>query len=140
MLHFVTLVGTQGRHADGAGNEFAQRYMIKYSRDGARWVSWCDSRGSRVSPRSCDDSVSDPCIAVVRCGSFIWCFLSGNPGEQEHLRRRPEGPGAAHHRPIRTLPARQRQLRQRVYEGGALWMRMARSGCITFALGFQNLL
>ncbi|XP_062848997.1 discoidin domain-containing receptor 2 [Trichomycterus rosablanca] len=47
-LHFITLVGTQGRHADGAGNEFAQRYMIKYSRDSARWVSWRDSSGSRV--------------------------------------------------------------------------------------------
>ncbi|KAL0200253.1 hypothetical protein M9458_003440, partial [Cirrhinus mrigala] len=41
-LHFVTLVGTQGRHADGVGNEFAQRYKIKYSRDGTRWVSWRD--------------------------------------------------------------------------------------------------
>ncbi|XP_076829803.1 discoidin domain-containing receptor 2 isoform X2 [Brachyhypopomus gauderio] len=47
-LHFVTLAGTQGRHADGAGNEFAQRYRIKYSRDGSRWVSWRDRRGSQI--------------------------------------------------------------------------------------------
>ncbi|XP_072544419.1 discoidin domain-containing receptor 2 [Salminus brasiliensis] len=47
-LHFVTLVGTQGRHADGMGNEFAQRYRIKYSRDGGRWVSWHDRKGGQV--------------------------------------------------------------------------------------------
>lgn len=49
ILHFVTLVGTQGRHADGAGNEFAQRYRVKYSRDGSRWVSWRDRKGSQVA-------------------------------------------------------------------------------------------
>ncbi|TSS97520.1 Discoidin domain-containing receptor 2 [Bagarius yarrelli] len=48
ILHFVTLVGTQGRHADGAGNEYAQRYRIKYSRDGSRWVSWHDRKGSHI--------------------------------------------------------------------------------------------
>lgn len=47
-LHFLTLVGTQGRHADGVGNEFAQRYKIKYSRDGTRWVSWRDRQGRQV--------------------------------------------------------------------------------------------
>uniref|UniRef100_A0A671P6S7 Discoidin domain-containing receptor 2 n=1 Tax=Sinocyclocheilus anshuiensis TaxID=1608454 RepID=A0A671P6S7_9TELE len=47
-LHFVTLVGTQGRHADGVGNEFAQRYKVKYSRDGTRWVSWCDRQGRQI--------------------------------------------------------------------------------------------
>ncbi|XP_030630664.1 discoidin domain-containing receptor 2 [Chanos chanos] len=47
-LHFVTLVGTQGRHADGVGNEFAQRYRIKYSRDGSRWVSWRDRKGRQI--------------------------------------------------------------------------------------------
>ena len=48
-LHFITLVGTQGRHADGMGNEFAQRYRIKYSRDGSNWVGWHDRRGGQVS-------------------------------------------------------------------------------------------
>uniref|UniRef100_A0A3Q3WVL6 receptor protein-tyrosine kinase n=1 Tax=Mola mola TaxID=94237 RepID=A0A3Q3WVL6_MOLML len=47
-LHFITLVGTQGRHADGMGNEFAQRYRIKYSRDGSNWVGWHDRRGGQV--------------------------------------------------------------------------------------------
>ncbi|XP_057190727.1 discoidin domain-containing receptor 2 isoform X1 [Triplophysa rosa] len=47
-LHFVTLVGTQGRHADGVGNEFAQRYKIKYSRDGTRWISWRDRQGRQI--------------------------------------------------------------------------------------------
>ena len=48
-LHFITLVGTQGRHADGMGNEFAQRYMIEYSRDGSSWVGWRDRKGRQVS-------------------------------------------------------------------------------------------
>ncbi|XP_077413864.1 discoidin domain-containing receptor 2-like [Vanacampus margaritifer] len=47
-LHFITLVGTQGRHADGMGNEFAQRYRIKYSRDGSNWVGWSDRKGRQV--------------------------------------------------------------------------------------------
>uniref|UniRef100_A0A3Q1GHL8 receptor protein-tyrosine kinase n=1 Tax=Acanthochromis polyacanthus TaxID=80966 RepID=A0A3Q1GHL8_9TELE len=47
-LHFITLVGTQGRHADGMGNEFAQRYRIKYSRDGSNWVGWHDRKGRQV--------------------------------------------------------------------------------------------
>ncbi|XP_070988722.1 discoidin domain-containing receptor 2-like [Oncorhynchus clarkii lewisi] len=47
-LHFITLVGTQGRHADGMGNEFAQRYRIKYSRDGSRWVAWHGRKGRQV--------------------------------------------------------------------------------------------
>ncbi|XP_068196579.1 discoidin domain-containing receptor 2-like [Antennarius striatus] len=47
-LHFITLVGTQGRHADGMGNEFAQRYRIKYSRDGSSWVGWHDRKGMQV--------------------------------------------------------------------------------------------
>ncbi|XP_031710867.1 discoidin domain-containing receptor 2 isoform X1 [Anarrhichthys ocellatus] len=47
-LHFITLVGTQGRHADGMGNEFAQRYKIKYSRDGSNWVGWHDRKGRQV--------------------------------------------------------------------------------------------
>ncbi|XP_074544420.1 discoidin domain-containing receptor 2-like [Halichoeres trimaculatus] len=47
-LHFITLVGTQGRHADGMGNEFAQRYRIKFSRDGSNWVDWHDRKGRQV--------------------------------------------------------------------------------------------
>lgn len=47
-LHFITLVGSQGRHADGMGNEFAKRYRIKYSRDGSSWVVWRDRMGNQV--------------------------------------------------------------------------------------------
>uniref|UniRef100_A0AAR2JY56 Discoidin domain-containing receptor 2 n=1 Tax=Pygocentrus nattereri TaxID=42514 RepID=A0AAR2JY56_PYGNA len=47
-LHFITLVGTQGRHAGGIGNEFAQTYKIKYSRDGSRWISWRNRQGKQV--------------------------------------------------------------------------------------------
>lgn len=49
-LHFITLVGTQGRHAGGIGNEFAQMYKITYSRDGSRWISWRNRQGKQVSP------------------------------------------------------------------------------------------
>lgn len=48
-LHFITLMGTQGRHAGGIGNEFAQMYKIKYSRDGSRWISWRNRQGKQVS-------------------------------------------------------------------------------------------
>uniref|UniRef100_K7G9W8 Discoidin domain-containing receptor 2 n=1 Tax=Pelodiscus sinensis TaxID=13735 RepID=K7G9W8_PELSI len=47
-LHFVTLVGTQGRHAGGHGNEFTPMYKIKYSRDGTRWISWRNRQGEQV--------------------------------------------------------------------------------------------
>ncbi|XP_015211166.1 discoidin domain-containing receptor 2 isoform X1 [Lepisosteus oculatus] len=47
-LHFITLVGTQGRHAGGMGNEFAQMYKIKYSRDGSRWISWRNRHGKQI--------------------------------------------------------------------------------------------
>uniref|UniRef100_A0A8C5NFW6 receptor protein-tyrosine kinase n=1 Tax=Gouania willdenowi TaxID=441366 RepID=A0A8C5NFW6_GOUWI len=47
-LHFITLVGTQGRHADGMGKEFAQRYRINYSRDGNSWMGWHDRKGRQV--------------------------------------------------------------------------------------------
>uniref|UniRef100_A0A672HI51 receptor protein-tyrosine kinase n=1 Tax=Salarias fasciatus TaxID=181472 RepID=A0A672HI51_SALFA len=47
-LHFVTLVGTQGRHADGMGKEYAQRYRVQYSRDGSSWVGWKDRKGRQV--------------------------------------------------------------------------------------------
>ncbi|XP_063748259.1 discoidin domain-containing receptor 2 isoform X5 [Eleginops maclovinus] len=47
-LHFITLVGTQGRHAGGMGNEFSQMYKIKYSRDGSRWISWRNRQGKQV--------------------------------------------------------------------------------------------
>ncbi|KAM9324483.1 discoidin domain-containing receptor 2-like [Gastrophryne carolinensis] len=48
ILHFITLVGIQGRHAGGHGNEFAQMFKINYSRDGTRWISWKNRLGSQV--------------------------------------------------------------------------------------------
>lgn len=50
-LHFITLVGTQGRHAEGHGNEFAPMYKINYSRDGTRWISWRNRHGKQVRRR-----------------------------------------------------------------------------------------
>ncbi|XP_029474022.1 discoidin domain-containing receptor 2 isoform X2 [Rhinatrema bivittatum] len=47
-LHFITLVGTQGRHAGGHGNEFAPMFKINYSRDGIRWISWKNRHGKQV--------------------------------------------------------------------------------------------
>ncbi|XP_058890721.1 discoidin domain-containing receptor 2 isoform X2 [Acipenser ruthenus] len=47
-LHFITLVGSQGRHAGGHGNEFAQMYKIKYSRDGSRWISRKNRLGKQL--------------------------------------------------------------------------------------------
>ncbi|XP_028325738.1 epithelial discoidin domain-containing receptor 1 isoform X2 [Gouania willdenowi] len=41
-LHFLALVGTQGRHADGHGQEFARNYRLQYSRDGKKWITWKD--------------------------------------------------------------------------------------------------
>ncbi|XP_076847252.1 LOW QUALITY PROTEIN: epithelial discoidin domain-containing receptor 1 [Brachyhypopomus gauderio] len=41
-LHFLSLVGTQGRHADGHGREFARSYLLRYSRDGRHWITWKD--------------------------------------------------------------------------------------------------
>uniref|UniRef100_A0A3B5AP36 receptor protein-tyrosine kinase n=1 Tax=Stegastes partitus TaxID=144197 RepID=A0A3B5AP36_9TELE len=41
-LHFLALVGTQGRHADGHGQEFARSYRLRYSRDGLKWITWKD--------------------------------------------------------------------------------------------------
>lgn len=47
-LHFITLVGTQGRHAGGHGIEFAPMYKINYSRDGSRWISWRNRHGKQA--------------------------------------------------------------------------------------------
>ncbi|TNN81652.1 Discoidin domain-containing receptor 2 [Liparis tanakae] len=48
-LHFLALVGTQGRHADGHGQEFARSYRLRYSRDGVKWITWKDRWGKAVS-------------------------------------------------------------------------------------------
>lgn len=48
-LFFITLVGTQGRHARATGKEFARAYRIDYSRNGERWISWRDRQGRKVS-------------------------------------------------------------------------------------------
>ncbi|XP_034030340.1 epithelial discoidin domain-containing receptor 1 [Thalassophryne amazonica] len=47
-LHFLALVGTQGRHADGHGQEFARSYRLRYSRDGVKWITWKDHWGQEV--------------------------------------------------------------------------------------------
>lgn len=48
-LHFLALVGTQGRHADGHGQEFTRNYRLRYSRDGVKWLTWTDRWGQDVS-------------------------------------------------------------------------------------------
>lgn len=47
-LHFLALVGTQGRHADGHGQEFTRNYRLRYSRDGVKWLTWKDRWGQDV--------------------------------------------------------------------------------------------
>uniref|UniRef100_A0A8C6VRU1 receptor protein-tyrosine kinase n=1 Tax=Naja naja TaxID=35670 RepID=A0A8C6VRU1_NAJNA len=47
-LYFITLVGTQGRHARATGKEFARAYRINYSRNGERWISWKDRQNRQV--------------------------------------------------------------------------------------------
>uniref|UniRef100_A0A3Q2T638 receptor protein-tyrosine kinase n=1 Tax=Fundulus heteroclitus TaxID=8078 RepID=A0A3Q2T638_FUNHE len=47
-LYFVALVGTQGRHADGHGQEFVRSYRLRYSRDGKKWITWRDRWGQEV--------------------------------------------------------------------------------------------
>ncbi|XP_064168489.1 epithelial discoidin domain-containing receptor 1 [Anguilla rostrata] len=47
-LYFLSLVGTQGRHADGHGREFARSYRLHYSRDGRQWLTWRDRWGQEV--------------------------------------------------------------------------------------------
>ncbi|XP_037309221.2 epithelial discoidin domain-containing receptor 1 isoform X2 [Pungitius pungitius] len=47
-LHFLALVGTQGRHADGHGQEFARSYRLHYSRDGVKWLIWKDRWGKEA--------------------------------------------------------------------------------------------
>ncbi|KAM9371041.1 discoidin domain-containing receptor 2-like [Phaethornis superciliosus] len=47
-LFFITLIGTQGRHARATGKEFARAYRLDYSRNGERWISWKDRQGRRV--------------------------------------------------------------------------------------------
>ncbi|XP_030641458.1 epithelial discoidin domain-containing receptor 1 [Chanos chanos] len=47
-LHFLSLVGTQGRHADGHGREFARSYKLRYSRDGRQWLTWKDRWSQEV--------------------------------------------------------------------------------------------
>ncbi|KAG9472377.1 hypothetical protein GDO78_019817 [Eleutherodactylus coqui] len=41
-LHFLTLVGTQGRDSGGLGKEFVRHYQLRYSRDGYKWAQWRD--------------------------------------------------------------------------------------------------
>ncbi|XP_069039259.1 discoidin domain-containing receptor 2 isoform X2 [Lepisosteus oculatus] len=47
-LVFLTVVGTQGRHARGNGKEFARTYRLDYSRDGELWISWRSRTGVKV--------------------------------------------------------------------------------------------
>ncbi|XP_077430638.1 epithelial discoidin domain-containing receptor 1 isoform X2 [Vanacampus margaritifer] len=47
-LHFLALVGTQGRHADGHGQEFVRSYRLRYSRDGVKWITWKDRWGQEA--------------------------------------------------------------------------------------------
>ncbi|KAM4697024.1 discoidin domain-containing receptor 2-like [Rhinophrynus dorsalis] len=55
VLHFITLIGTQGRHARATGKEFARSYRVDYSRNGERWLSWKDHQGQQVIKGNVDE-------------------------------------------------------------------------------------
>ncbi|XP_071981324.1 discoidin domain-containing receptor 2-like [Engystomops pustulosus] len=54
-LFFITLIGTQGRHARATGKEFARSYRVDYSRNGERWLSWKDHQGQQVIKGNVDE-------------------------------------------------------------------------------------
>ncbi|CAH2316945.1 discoidin domain-containing receptor 2-like isoform X1 [Pelobates cultripes] len=54
-LFFVTLIGTQGRHARATGKEFARSYRVDYSRNGEQWLSWKDHQGHQVMKGNVDE-------------------------------------------------------------------------------------
>lgn len=144
-LHFITLVGTQGRHADGMGKEFAQTYRIKYSRDGSNWVGWHDRKGRQVSTyitvwHHCsfvlEVKASAPCshLSVVEFypwhGSFGFSLnschlLPGHWGEQKCIWCGAQGSGASHYCSLCPFYACDGPLYDCVYESGAIWMWMA---------------
>lgn len=70
-LHFLSLVGTQGRHADGHGQEFARSYLLRYSRDGVKWITWKDRWGQevrlRLSSFSFSNSEPEPAVLSLIC-------------------------------------------------------------------------
>ncbi|XP_077332292.1 discoidin domain-containing receptor 2-like [Lithobates pipiens] len=54
-LYFITLIGTQGRHARATGKEFARSYRVDYSRNGDRWLSWKDHQGQQIIKGNVDE-------------------------------------------------------------------------------------
>lgn len=94
-LHFITLVGTQGRHAGGHGIEFAPMYKINYSRDGSRWIPWRNRHGKQVGGTSRPSTRTGcPGVRGPRVPSETW------PGGARGVGA-PTGPPAA----VRVLPA-----------------------------------
>uniref|UniRef100_A0A8C4WXJ5 Discoidin domain receptor tyrosine kinase 1 n=1 Tax=Eptatretus burgeri TaxID=7764 RepID=A0A8C4WXJ5_EPTBU len=47
-LHLVTALATQGRFANGRGQEFAHQYRLHYTRNGQRWMPWRDHNDNQV--------------------------------------------------------------------------------------------
>lgn len=131
-LHFITLVGTQGRHAGGHGNEFAPMYKINYSRDGTRWISWRNRHGKQVGrlPSAlCGCPQPAPPLSIPaghRGRAHRGCVSPGPGWKHQPLRHRPQGPGAAAHRALRPLHPRHRPLHERLPARGALRLRLAR--------------
>lgn len=133
-LHFITLVGTQGRHAGGHGNEFAPMYKINYSRDGTRWISWRNRHGKQVR-RLQGTARPAPQHLVVPTG-----FCPLGPGwKLQPLRHRPQGPGATAHCALRPLHPRHRPLHERVPACGAVRLRVAWwvLGCLSACLSIR---
>lgn len=78
-LFFITLIGTQGRHARATGKEFARAYRIDYSRNGERWISWKDRQGRKVSVVGTESwsMQNSNQVYELDCRRHVLCFLPG---------------------------------------------------------------
>ena len=75
-LFFITLIGTQGRHARATGKEFARAYRIDYSRNGERWISWKDRQGRKVSVVGTESwSTQKSSHRELDCRRHVLCVL-----------------------------------------------------------------
>lgn len=89
-LHFITLVGTQGRHAGGHGIEFAPMYKITYSRDGTRWISWRNRHGRQVGGQEvCEEETHRLSAAVATDLAACQCVAQAGGGGQRGVPRPP---------------------------------------------------
>lgn len=47
--YVITKIATQGRFGNGMGVEFAERFWLRYTRNGIDWIHWRNKYGEYVS-------------------------------------------------------------------------------------------